>query len=629
MRVAVALDLDPRDNPRDRVRRRSLHRGLHHTSLHMRRNWLCSLPTMSLLFACTTAACTTAANRPGGAAGGIAQDECITPTGESCVVPECDDPCAYNDPAQLAGQCVISEVPDECGDLRGIEARFFQLGATVPAPGGVFRPADPSLQKWVQARWQEMSQFVVPANVKTTLTKGGVKVWNYPDGNGWTRTDFHAGIVALPKDVSPDAVLAKLRDDPNAASVDGEFNGWVGWPKAGEGGRQLGDRVDLDIWGPDNGAIGYWKIDPDRFCVITLENDTVGIHPVNGIRCWGYVPMALNPNWLATTSGKAKWGCAGTTYMFYSMGIDSPSVAGGGAGADLQAATWNALIRDLLIENVKAGGISGYWYQQKTVTQPNDLAPGGSVQANAPGEMSSYYVSLPESGFRDGEVCMDPAAPAGECAPEEFTCIDGRCIADAARCDGVADCTDRDDEEACDGGSDEGSCAANQFACADGKCLPGEWECDGEYDDCAGGEDESDCGSSEGSECAPSEFTCSDGACIPGDWKCDAIADCSDEGDEAACAPTDDAPADDEPAADEPCDGYTCFDGSCVPPGWICDDIVDCTDGDDEQDCAEAPADDAPAACDGFACDDGTCIWAEWQCDAYVDCDGGEDEADC
>ena len=566
--------------------------------------------------------CVDAEGRPGHVGGfdGGDDESCVGPGGQPCDVPECDDPCAYNDPALRDGQCKITALPESCGDMRGQAVLFQQLGASVPAPGGVFRPADAALQKWVQARWQEMSQFVVPANVKAQLTKGGVKVWNYPDGNGWIRTDFHAGIMALPPGVAPETVLKAMLDDPLAATGNGEFSGWVGWPKAGAGGRKVGDRVDLDIWGPDNGAIGYWKIDPDRYCVITLENDTAGIHPVNGIRCWGFVPMALNPNWLATKDGKASWGCAGATYMFYTMGIDSPSIAGGGLGADAQAATWNANIRDLLGENVKAGGVSGRWYVQQTIVQPNGLAPGANVQAEPPGELNSYYVQLPERDFRDGEVCEEPATPPSQCGADHFTCIDGQCIDAAWRCDGIADCSDRDDEAACDDDADagDGGCAATQFACTDGSCIPAQWRCDGEYSDCAAGEDEQDCDGTPGS-CAPTQFTCDDGQCIAGDWKCDGIVDCQAGEDESGCTDT-------PPPADS-CDGFACDDGQCIAAAWACDGIVDCQAGDDEADCADTPP--GNDACDGFACDDGMCIWAQWQCDGYLDCAGAEDELGC
>lgn len=511
-----------------------------------------------------------------GLGGAAAADECVTPWGTPCVVPECEDPCAYNDPSVLSGECVITEPPETCGDIRGVALALQQLDATVPAPGGVFRTSDANLQKWVQTRWQEMADFTLPASVKTLLQKDGVKVWNYPDGNGWTRTDFHAAILALPPGRTPEQLLRELVDDPIEATGNDELAEWVGWPAAVPGGRKIGDRVDLEIWGPDNGAVGYWKIDADRFCVITLENDSAGTHPVSGIRCWGFVPMQINPNWLETSSGKMRWGCAGQTYMIYTMGIDSPSVAGGGVGADMQAATWNSMIRDLSRRNEKAGGVSGRWYLQKTVAQPNSLAPGSGVKAKAPGKLSSYYVDLPESGFREAAICEEPAAPAGGCAAEQFTCADGHCIESARRCDGIADCIDRDDEDACDQGMPDG-CAANQYACSDGQCIPGEWECDGEYADCAGGEDEASCDAGGGdATCGATQFACGDGQCITSDWTCDDIVDCADGSDEQAC---------DSPPADDGCDGYACSDGTCIPAQWECDVVIDCAGGEDEASC--------------------------------------------
>jgi hypothetical protein len=541
-------------------------------------------------------------------------------------VPECEDPCGYNDPDYADGNCVITQAPEDCGDKRAMEVAFQLLGATVPAPGGAFRSTDASLRKWVENRWQETADFTIPADVRTKLTKDGVKIWNYPDGNGWIRADFHAGILGLPAGQTPEALLRTMVDDVIGATGDDELAGWVGWPAVGAGQRKVGDRVDLDIWGPDNGAIGYFKIDPDRFCVITLENDSVGDHPVNGIRCWGFVPIQPNPNWLLSDKGRARWSCAGGTWMFYSIGIDSPSVAGGGGvGAGLQEGTWNALIRDLLRENDRNGGNSGHWYLQQTVAQPNALKPGGTTKVTGPETLKQYNISLPSDKFREATlppVCEDPLLPAGDCAAGEFACADGQCIIAERRCDGVADCTDRDDEEACAEDPVDG-CPANQFACDDGKCIPGEWHCDGQYPDCAGGEDEASCGDAPGG-CTASEFTCGDGQCIPGWWECDVYPDCGDGSDEASCpdagggggAPT--APT---------CNGFQCNDGPCIAAAWECDLIVDCAGGEDEADCAPEPPTDP--TCDGFQCNDGLCIAADWECDLIVDCAGGEDESNC
>jgi hypothetical protein len=429
----------------------------------------------------------------------------------------------------------------------------------------------------------------------------------------------------------PETLLKNLLNDPIKTTGNNKFAGWVDWPVA-NGDRQVGDVVDLEIWGPDNGAVAYWKIDADRFCVITVKNDTSGSHPVNGIRCWGFVPITVNPNWKLTDN---RWNCGRPTYMFYTMGIDSPSVVGGGTfgGVSMQRGTWNALMIDLSVENQKAGGISGRWMSQITVGQPNALTPGGATPVTAPGDLEGYYVSLPEDRMREGEVCE---APQLQCTAEQFTCGDATCIAKERRCDGTSDCLDGDDEQSCDGdaGAGESGCADNQFACSDGACIPEDWRCDGEYEDCTGGEDEADCDGAEApTGCAADEFTCSDGACIPGAWKCDGeYEDCTGGEDEADCGGN--GGGEEDPPGSGGCEAgqWACSDGACIPGAWQCDGYSDCAGGEDEDGCDAGGGGGAPETCGAgqWTCSDGACIPEDWRCDGeYSDCAGGEDEDGC
>jgi len=566
----------------------------------------------------------------GGAEGGDEEGECETPDGESCELPLCEDPCGYNDPDYESGDCRIEDYELECGDLRGVKITFQKAGATVPPPNAFFRGEDGNLQKWIEQRWNEMADFTIPNSVETTIENQNVEIHNYPAGNDWTRTDFHGAIMALPPGGRPEDLLQSIANDPIKATGNSKFAGWVGWPPA-SGDRKVGDIVDLDIYGPDNGAIAYWKMDTDRFCVVTVENDSAGWHPVSGIRCWGFVPIQVNPNWKVADN---RWNCGRPTYLFYTMGIDSPTVPGGGTfgGVSAQKSTWNALMKDLSIQNQGKGGVSGRWMLQKTVGQPNDLAPGGSTDVDAPGELEGFYVGLPSTKYRDGEVCE---APDLTCGPDQFTCSDASCIPAERRCDGTSDCLDGDDEQACDGGGSEGACAANQFACSDGVCIPEDWRCDGQYPDCNGGEDEESCdGAEEPSGCAAGEFTCNDGECIPGAWKCDGTyPDCSSGEDEEGCGPAggegegegegEGGGSEGSCAANE----FTCNDGACIPETWQCDAINDCSANEDEANC-EGEGGGACAA-NEFACNDGLCISETWQCDAIVDCAGGEDEMGC
>lgn len=594
---------------------------------------------LAALTGLSAAGCTGEAGRgsgglPGLGDGGREDDGvCDPPPGEVCDVPLCEDPCAYNDPGYDDAVCRVADYEAECGDLRGVKISFQKGGATVPPPNAFFRGKDTNLQRWVEQRWQEMADFVIPGPVETKIETKGVEIHNYPEGNDWTRTDFHGVILALPAGDRPEALLRELLNDPLKTTGNGSFAGWVGWPVA-NGERQVGDVIDLDIWGPDDGAIAYWKIDTDRFCVVTVENDASGWHPVSGIRCWGFVPIQVNPNWTLLDD---RWNCGRPTYLFYTMGIDSPSVPGGGSfgGVGMQRGTWNSLMKDLSIENQKAGGISGRWMLQQTVAQPNALTPGGATKVTAPGEIEGYYVGLPKDDFRDGEVCE---APELSCGADEFTCGDASCIAIGRRCDGVADCLDGDDEEACDGGGagTDGACEGNQFACSDGTCIPAEWRCDGEYEDCAGGEDEAACdGAPPPSGCGAEEFTCDDGACIPGAWRCDGeYTDCAGGEDEDAC-PGAEPPGGGADGGGGGCSAseWSCDDGTCIPESWRCDgEYADCTGGEDEDGCGEGGEPPPPAACGAseWSCDDGACIPQDWYCDGvYSDCAGGEDELGC
>ena len=84
-------------------------------------------------------------------------------------------------------------------------------------------------------------------------------------------------------------------------------------------------RADLDIVGPDNGQVIFIDTDPSdgQVCVITAENETSGTHPVDGVRCWGFVEME-DDSWL-----------------IYTIGVEAAGVAGTGLpGAIMQDGTW-------------------------------------------------------------------------------------------------------------------------------------------------------------------------------------------------------------------------------------------------------------------------------------------------
>jgi hypothetical protein len=219
------------------------------------------------------------------------------------------------------------------------------------------------LTQWIHEVWVDLSNTHVSAATKATLARGGAKTWNYPDGWGWVRTDVFAVEVTLPEGLSPRTILDMVRDDPTRIGR-GRFARQVGWVASRLGRKRLAV-VDLDIWGPDNGAIAYLDVDTSDgdFQVITVENAASGTHPVSGMRRWGYVEL---------DNGRT---------LFYTAGIESANVAGtGDVGSALQFGTWSDLVRDIGKEVQMRGGTEHMVYADDE-WQPGGLKPGTNTTA--------------------------------------------------------------------------------------------------------------------------------------------------------------------------------------------------------------------------------------------------------
>jgi hypothetical protein len=227
------------------------------------------------------------------------------------------------------------------------------------------------LTEWIHEVWVNLSNTPISGATKATLARRGAKTWNYPDGWGWIRTDVFAVEVTLPKGLSPREILDKVRDDPTRIGR-GRFARQVDWAASRLGRKRLAV-VDLDIWGPDNGAVAYLDVDTSDgdFQVITVENKASGTHPVSGMRRWGYVEL---------DNGRT---------LFYTAGIESANVAGtGDVGSSLQFDTWSDLVRDIGKEVEMRGGTAHMVYADDE-WQPGGLKPGANTTntVDHPGEI--------------------------------------------------------------------------------------------------------------------------------------------------------------------------------------------------------------------------------------------------
>jgi hypothetical protein len=261
--------------------------------------------------------------------------------------------------------------------------------ASEPCPPG----AD-NFNEWVHDLWVSLANVdPTAAQERAAKAHGATAVWTYPAGWGWNRTDLFAIEVTLPKDrkgkepLSPRAILDTIRDDPT--SLGKKFPAWVSWRKAGKKGRQKGEVVDLDIWGPDNGAISYLDVNTadGDFEVVTVENAASGTHPVSGLRRWGFTRL---PN---------------GNVLFYTVGIESANTWGSGdVGSHMQYQTWRDLMRDVGKHVERKGGKAHKFYIDDE-WQASDLKPGRlrRKDVDAPGEIDMVR----DFGFFDKLEAME------------------------------------------------------------------------------------------------------------------------------------------------------------------------------------------------------------------------------
>jgi hypothetical protein len=203
-----------------------------------------------------------------------------------------------------------------------------------------------TLPQFIQQRWLESMNAGVSPEVAAAAAAHGATANTYRGGSqaAGVMTDFYGVPVTLPEGVTPEQLLTMMRDNPNGVGGgpgQDQFGAMVNFPAAGPGGRKVGDNIDLDIAGPDNGLVIYNDTDVSdgEISVNTGVNDSAGVHPVSGQRAWGFVPYG---------DGQ---------FMFYTAGSDSHNNAMTDmAGAGSQHQTWLAMSQALQEQARAMGG---------------------------------------------------------------------------------------------------------------------------------------------------------------------------------------------------------------------------------------------------------------------------------
>jgi len=258
-------------------------------------------------------------------------------------------------------------------------------------------PYDSShLADWVEYQWRNQLNIRVDSSpyVSPEIKRQGATLHNWPEGNGYTVTDFH-GVELRLNEADPkrnaQALLRMIRDNPsNLGGGPGttDFSDELGWPSVQPNEeRTPGEVIFLDLYGPDNAGIAFIDTDisDQQFCVITVTHPQTGWHPVNGIRCWGYI----------------EWPRGGQyTHLFYTTGVDSTTVSGAGwLGSHLQFETWNSQMV-AIARQVECIWYSdaGYIWEDDEVQEWLNKTPGSLTLSDVdhPGDWDSIKDASPQ-----------------------------------------------------------------------------------------------------------------------------------------------------------------------------------------------------------------------------------------
>lgn len=175
--------------------------------------------------------------------------------------------------------------------------------------------------------------------IRAGLNGGNAVLQLLRNGSGdYIYDEYSIVVTTLPARLTPEAFLQELATDLNRCLNDTGFDAVNTFTRRTSGKPKVGEIIDIDIAGPDNGSVILVDFQPQYFILQTVDSDRMGAHPENGGREFGFERVA---------SG----------VRFYTRGVSRPgNYIVRLAGAYPQRVGWTRLVTALGERLIERGG---------------------------------------------------------------------------------------------------------------------------------------------------------------------------------------------------------------------------------------------------------------------------------
>jgi hypothetical protein len=133
------------------------------------------------------------------------------------------------------------------------------------------------------------SRANLPPEVIQALEASGSDIQEIINGSGdYVYDEYSVDIDKMPPGVTPEKFLSDMLRDLNGTLKDGGFDFINKFARRNAGDPKLGEIIDIDILGPDNGSVVLSEFDSSHFTFTTVKTPESGSHPEHGSREFGF-----------------------------------------------------------------------------------------------------------------------------------------------------------------------------------------------------------------------------------------------------------------------------------------------------------------------------------------------------